>query len=365
MKVSPTALFAMASLLVAGAVNASDTPKVQYLGYGEMRIHPDDGGKSFVSAAFVPEFRFSLTPRATFDLVVGFEYDSDADSDFKPEIDIEEAALSIAWDENFRTRIGKMHLPVGVYNLYHEPIYYHSVFPSEVEQKIIPDEWHENGLMAAYRIGGGELWGGVYSGLSQRGMSGAEWIRTTSLEGRFERPKSTAAVIRYDYGNVDAGTLIGGSIYRSGMSGIDAVGESSVTLWELHARESWDNGIKIAAMFARGHATKTAELSSVLGEVIGKASQGWYVEAAYDVAVGMNAAELFSLPLFARYETFNTQAEVAEGLSADRSNDRAVTTVGINYRPWPKVVFKADYQFRDNKGSGEGNRIEFGAGFVY
>lgn len=358
-------VLATASLLAAETINASDTPKVQYLGYGEMRIHPDNGGKSSVSASYAPEFRFSLSPRTTFDLVVGFEYDSDADSDFKPEIDIEEAAFSTAWSEHLRTRIGKMHLPVGVYNLYHEPIYYHSVFPSEVEQKIIPDEWHENGAMAAYRIGGGELWGGIYSGLSQRKMSAGEWIRGTSLEGRLERPKSTAAVIRYDYGNIDEGTLVGGSIYRCGMSGFDAVGESSLTLWELHARESWDNGITIAAMFARGRATKTAELSSTLAEVIGKASQGWYVESAYDLVRTLPSAGAASLPVFVRHERFDTQSDVAGGLKSDPVNNRTVTTVGLNYRLSSNVVFKADYQFRSNGAGTERNRIEFGAGFVY
>lgn len=365
MKYPLSYLFAAASLLISGAVNASDTPAIQFGAYGNLLLHPKTNDSNVATLMVVPEFKFPLASGITLDVEIGLEYDDDADSDFDPEADIEEAALSIAWNEKFRTRIGKMHLPVGVYNLYHEPIYYHSVFPSDVEQKIIPDEWHENGMIAAYRFGGGEVWGGVFGGLSQKGMSGSEWIRGTSLEGELNRPKSLAGVIRYDYGDIDKGVLIGGSIYRSGMSGIDTVGKSSATLYELHLRKAFENGIKVALLGARGDTTKTTELSSVLGEVIGKKSQGWYIDLAYDVTQSIHSSGAVALPVFFRYERLDTQADVSRGLKRDPANNKTVTTVGLNYALSSHVVFKADYQFRHNAGGGEENRIEFGAGFVY
>jgi len=354
------------SLTVLGtSLSANGQPSVDFGAYGQLLQHREMNGQHATTVMVVPEFEFHLAPKVTFQLETGLEYDKDADSNGHKEFDVEEAAFTLELNEEFTARIGKMHLPVGVYNLYHEPVYFHSVFPSEVEQKIIPDEWHENGAYLSYRIGGGKFGGGIYGGLSQEGMSASEWIRGTSLEGKLKVPGTYAAILRYDYGDIDDGMLIGGSLYHSGMNGVEWVGKSEATLWELHARKKFENGFECDFLYAQGHATKTGELSSVFNQVIGKETRGWYANAAYDIAPLFQSARPFSLPLFVRYETFNTQAKVTEGLSADPANDRSVTTVGINYRPWPKVVFKADYQFRDNKGGGERNRVEFGAGFVY
>lgn len=355
---SSSALRIGASLVVLStSLVAKDHPLVDLGAYGQLVQYREMNGPNQTTVMIVPEFKFHLIPGVTFDLEIGLENGKDPD--------IEEAAFTIGMGENWTTRIGKMHLPVGVYNLYHEPVYFHSVFPSEVEQKIIPNEWHENGLLLSYHVGGGTFSAGAYGGLSQQGMSGSQWIRGTSLEGKIKRPDSYAAVVRYDYGNIDEGMLIGGSFYHSGLSGIEPVGRSEVTLWELHMRKLFDNGIEIDALYAQGTATKTVELSSALGDVIGKKTEGWYINTAYDIAPLIHLSRAETLPLFVRYEKFNTQAEVEQALPANGVNNRTVTTVGVNYRPWPNVVFKADYQFRDNKGAGERDRIEFGAGFVY
>jgi len=364
MNVRPLFLIGFISLLLNGSLQGGENPVVDVGAYGQILHQVNRDAADLTTVMVVPELKFHLAPDITFDLEIGLEYDRDSDSDGSEEIDVEEAAFTIAMGPNWTTRIGKMHLPVGVYNLYHEPVYFHSVFPSEVEQKIIPNEWHENGALVSYRSGEGKVSAGIYGGLSQSGMNSAEWMRGTSLEGEFSRPKSYAAVLRYDYGDIDQGTLIGGSVYRSGMTGIDSVGKSYVTLYEVHARKAFDNGMKIALMAALGRANKTAELSSALGEVIGKKSQGWYADVGYDLAKILPLRST-SLPCFVRYERFDTQADVASGLIADPANSKSVTTAGVNYYPYPNVVLKADYQFRDNDGAGERNRIEFGAGFVY
>lgn len=241
-----------ASLAVLGtSLLATEQPSVDFAAYGQLLQYREMNGLNQTTVMIVPEFKFHLISGVTFDLEVGLEYGKDPD--------VEEATFTIDIGENWATRIGKMHLPVGVYNLYHEPIYFHSVFPSEVEQKIIPNEWHENGLLLSYHAGGGTFSAGAYGGLSQQGMSGSQWIRGTSLEGKIKRPESYATVMRYDYGDIDDGVLIGGSLYHSGLSGIESVGRSEVTLWELHMRKLFDNGIEIDALYAQG-TLSTAEL---------------------------------------------------------------------------------------------------------
>jgi hypothetical protein len=45
-----------------------------------------------------------------------------------------------------------------------------------------------------------------------------------------------------------------------------------------------------------------------------------------------------------RWESFDTQEEVPSGFAADPANDQDILTAGLNWRPRPNLVFKAEYQ---------------------
>ncbi|MDA7936733.1 inverse autotransporter beta domain-containing protein, partial [bacterium] len=52
---------------------------------------------------------------------------------------------------------------------------------------------------------------------------------------------------------------------------------------------------------------------------------------------------------FVRFEQINTQDQMAAGFVADDSQDNEIVTYGLNYKPIPQVVIKADYADYDNK----------------
>ncbi len=83
-------------------------------------------------------------------------------------------------------------------------------------------------------------------------------------------------------------------------------------------------------------------------------------------------SEEMKLPLFARYERLNTHHQTAAAFQTNtfRVNNLDVFTVGINFNPKENIVFKANYQFRNNRSRLPGlpkdsDLIEFGFGFIY
>ena len=66
---------------------------------------------------------------------------------------------------------------------------------------------------------------------------------------------------------------------------------------------------------------------------------------------------------FVRYERYNTQASVPSGFSADPKNNERVTTLGVNFKLHPQVVFKADFQ--DFKEDSKKDRFNLGVGYMF
>jgi hypothetical protein len=94
---------------------------------------------------------------------------------------------------------------------------------------------------------------------------------------------------------------------------------------------------------------------------LGSALQGWYVEAGYNLFPQSKEQRLFA---FARYENYDTHAAVDGSLSRNDAYNRTDITTGLSYHIAPGVVVKGDYQFRDNKLSGDNvaDRLNFGIG---
>ena len=61
----------------------------------------------------------------------------------------------------------------------------------------------------------------------------------------------------------------------------------------------------------------------------------------------------------------NTQADVPDGFTPDRSKDRTVHTLGFNYKPHPNVVIKADLLFFDSQAKDLPDELNVGVGFAF
>ncbi len=68
---------------------------------------------------------------------------------------------------------------------------------------------------------------------------------------------------------------------------------------------------------------------------------------------------------FFRYEKFDTQKEVPAGYERNPANERTQYTIGVNYKPIPNVVVKAEYQNLDNEADEATDQFNFGIGYVF
>ena len=105
----------------------------------------------------------------------------------------------------------------------------------------------------------------------------------------------------------------------------------------------------------------TEDYNALTGRDLGSALSGWYAEAAYNLLPMTNKQKLFA---FARYEDYDTHADVEGSLVENPAYDRNDITMGLSYHIAPGVVFKGDYQIKDNavEGADAKNQLNFGVG---
>ena len=77
-------------------------------------------------------------------------------------------------------------------------------------------------------------------------------------------------------------------------------------------------------------------------------------------------ASVQRLNAFLRYEHYDTQADVPDGVVRDESLARRITTFGLSYKPVYNVVFKGDYQLQRTKaGLADGELLSLGVGYQF
>ena len=72
-----------------------------------------------------------------------------------------------------------------------------------------------------------------------------------------------------------------------------------------------------------------------------------------------------SLFPFARYERLDTQSRVPAGYARNPENDATIWTVGVAFKPIEQLVFKADWQRRENRASTGVNQWNAALGYVF
>jgi len=104
--------------------------------------------------------------------------------------------------------------------------------------------------------------------------------------------------------------------------------------------------------------------------IVGSESYGWYSELGYDVLPLLWQDTTQYLAPFFRYEHLNTVAKAPAGdwgndLDPTQTNDWQIYQVGLQYKPIPNVVIKADYRnFKAKKGTIPDD-FNLGFGFIF
>jgi len=368
-------------------------------GYGEGRyskLVDDDGGNKDRAdlLRLVLYTGYKFTDSIVFNAEIEFEHatTSSTESSGEGSVSVEFAHLDFLLKNWFNVRAGLVLVPMGYINEIHEPTSYFGVNRPEVERKIIPATWRENGVgvlgtffeqldYEAYVINGFNAEGFDSSGL-----------RGGRQKGNRALAEHLAFVARFDWTPI-APLEIGGSVYHGksgqnqnvGVSAGDGFGAYSVdipdtptTVWEVHAQYE-NRGLHLRSLFTMAEIGDNTDLTEALkpvgdgggigeldlGEGVGGEMLGVYGEVAYELMPLFFPDSEKSLEPFFRFEYYDTQRDMPSGFSKDKSKEIQIYTLGFSFQPTPNVVIKADYRNRVAESGGLPDEFNLGMGFVF
>ena len=338
-------------------------------GYGEMYYANPDKGDDYADVyRFVTYFGYKFSENVILNAELEFEHGANAEDG--GEVAIEFMYLDFLWKEEVNFRVGNLLVPMGLINLRHEPILFNTVQRPEVEQKLLPSTWHENGALVYGRFGdtGIAYTAGVVNALNLNNIETADtkpnWIRDGRQGSSAKAPFDPAFVGRVDYTGIN-GLLVGASLYYGSASNLkdpkptDPIQDISgldATMFDIHV--NYENGpFRAFGLYTQTTLDGAEKISNTAVE---KAS-GYYVNLSYDV--GTLAGIEYKLPIFVQYEDYNPVASTVDG-SDEETYKTKTTTVGLNFFPMDQVVLKADYAMKEVNRQDQ-NVFSAGLGFVF
>jgi hypothetical protein len=349
-------------------------------GYGEVLYQNFSGSREDGSpSGFTPTidlarvvlyFGYRFDDHFVFNSEIEYEH-AVAASDKEGEVEVEFATLDwLSGKHAFNARAGLVLIPVGFINQLHEPPVFLGARRPDVERVILPSTWRELGLGAWGDVGPLSYRLYLVNGLNAAGYA-AGGLRGGRQEGSLALARSFALTGRLDYTGLP-GMLVGASFFtgNSAQGQVTPAGESFgalTTFVDLHLDARW-RGASFRALWAQSTVGDAAAINQVNNfegdESVGKRQIGWYVEAGFDV-LSLVPRSRMSLTPFARYEAWDTQAEVPDGFARNPENDVTQWNVGLDFKPIPQVVFKLDGQWRSNAARTGVNQLNVALGYEF
>lgn len=359
-------------------------------GYGEANYQGfvgDKGGNvnNADQERFVLYTGYKFTDDILFNSEIEFEHATTGEgSEEKGEISVEFAALDFFIDPMANVRAGLVLMPMGFINPIHEPPFFFGNNRPEVERRIIPATWRELGVGLFGQITP-ELTYTTYlvNGLNAEGFD-SNGIRDGRSGGSKARAEDFGYVARMDYTPQAApGLTVGGSAYvgNAGQDQTFAGQKADVftQLYEAHAQWKY-RGWEWRALASWGFVDDAGILSAhrkanfdkdpdnagkTFTDAVGSENYGWYTEIGYDIMPLVFRDTAQYLAPFFRYEQFDTIADAPIGFGDDENKDRHIYQFGLQYKPIPNVVIKADYRNIGAKRGSAPDDFNIGFGFIF
>lgn len=313
---------------------------VHFGGYGEMHanfINGDDEekrGLDFHRLVVFMGYDFSPTARFVSELEVEHTV---ASASRAGEVEIEQAYLEfdLAKDKSTQVKTGIILMPVGVVNETHEPATFYGVERPIIETTILPSTWWAGGAMFSQRFDSGIS----YDLFLSEGLKTSE---TDPFNIKAGKQKTTSRAGQG--GKADIFDLAATArVKYTGMPGLEV---SAYTQYQPDLDQSAEDSYADSALLLGGHAiyqfgdwkatglysrwTLEGDAAEAAGQDI---QEGGYVELSYK--------PYDKVGVFARQSAWTKKAD----------EDATQTDFGVNYWPYPEVVFKADVQLMNEYAS--------------
>jgi hypothetical protein len=278
------------------------------------------------------------------------------------ELVLEQAYLDFLLSDRVNVRAGRILTPLGIINTKHEPPSFNGVERPSFAKYIIPSTWSSDGI---------GLFGSITPGLTYEayvvaGLDGSEFNAADGIRGgrNKERPSlhEPAFTGRLDFYPFAMSDTAYGQMLRLGVStyygGLDNGNKGN------NPDINGDIGIfstdfeySISRFDFRGAlAYEKIDGAREIGNGTAEEIFGWYLEGAYHFMPDSwkkGKLKMSDAVAFVRYDDFDTQYKMPSGVAKDPAGDRDEWTFGANFYLLPNLVFKADYQIRDDDTSAD------------
>ncbi len=323
-------------------------------GYMDAHFNKDSGAPGRADFhRFVLLFGHSFSDRIKFWSELEVEHALVEGGVEKGEVALEQAYLDLLIKPWLNVRAGMVLSPVGIVNERHEPPSFNGVERPFVETLIIPTTWREMGIGLTGDLGRGFRYRTyMMSALDPFGFNAESGItegRRSGFEASFRNP---AFVGRLEYAGVRRLTL-GVSNYTGVASNEELGVTPRVSISSFDGRYSVRR-FDIRGLFANTWISRTRELNEALESRIGfngnvaRMMRGYYIEPAIHLLPRRLRNDLI---LFSRYEKYNTQHRMADGLVPLAEFNRHSIVTGVTYKPNADVAIKFDYVLNRNVSS--------------
>ena len=226
------------------SLEISDTPasRTSIGGYGELHynnLSADDPSRDVEEIDF---HRFVLFVGHEFNDRISFfselEVEHSLAGDGKPgEVELEQAYINFALNDNLAAQGGLFLLPVGILNETHEPPTFYGVERNDVESIIIPSTWWEAGGGLSGNLANGLSWNAaLHSGLAMPTSGGSAFrVRSGRQKVAEAFASDFASTFRLRYTGIPGLELSASYQYQSDPSQVAGDGLDSGRLISAHA----------------------------------------------------------------------------------------------------------------------------------
>ena len=353
--------------------SASWVNKFTFGGYGE--IHANLGGQGVADRLDI--HRLVLYPGYDFNDWIKFHSETEVEHAFVSnesdgELSVEQAYVDFLLSDYANVRTGRFLTPLGIVNKKHEPVAFNGVERPFFDKFIIPTTWFSDGL---------GLFGSInrslkYEAYLVAGLDGSKFDATNGIrEGRIEgtpslhQPAFTGRLDYYPFAEravpygqtlrLGASTYLGG--LNNGSNGDNPGIKGNIQIY------SGDFEYSISKLDFRGvFAYETISGAREIGNGTAKEIFGWYLEGGYHFwPSSWKRGKLAKTDavFFVRYEDFNTQYKMPNGITRDPAGEQTAWTTGISFYPIPNFVIKGDYQLLQDHAGKETHLWNLGIGW--
>jgi hypothetical protein len=320
-------------------------------------------------------------------LVLMFGYKFNSKTQFITEIEVEhvkeifveQAFLQYEILPWLKLRGGLMLIPMGIINEYHEPSTFNGVERPNLDKYIVPTTWREIGAgftgtfpsaALSYQLYLVNGFNGYNEEPTLSGFNGFRKGRQKGAESIINSPNLTFKVNYFGISGLQLGlsgytgktqSTLFGALDKSDSPSV-ATADSSVvglSMLGLDARYQL-GGLQLRGQANLGMVSNSATYNEFTGSDLGSSIGGWYLEVSYDLLHKVESFESGLIP-FIRYEQYSTHVSTADPILQNPEFQRSDLTIGLGWKLSAGAMFKADFQWFSNQGTGD-TKKQFNAG---